>query len=83
MSEVSITVRLIEIGGGGFVLAEVHGDGDITPMQAVSTIDEAVGAIQRRVRDWNTESRTLRQRQIEEESGGKVISPWRPWRSIA
>lgn len=82
MSEISITLRIIEIGGGGFVLAEVHGDGDITPMQAVSTIDECCGVLQKRARAWNDESKTLRHRQIEDDSDGKVISPRRFWRAI-
>lgn len=82
MTEISLTLRIIEIGGGGFVLAEVHGDGDITPMQAVSSIDEAVGVLQKRARVWHEESRTLRHRQIEDDSDGKVISPRRFWRAI-
>ncbi len=82
--EMQITVRLVELQGGGFIIAEevISGDKvDFDATQAVSTIDEACGAVQRRLRGWADECKRLRVAQIEDESAGRVIAPRRWWRN--
>ena len=85
MSEMRITVRIMELRGGGFVIAEELANGteiEWDATQAVSSIDEACGAVQKRLRDWNSDCKQLRVRQIEDESGGQIIAPKRWWRRI-
>ena len=78
MSEIKLTLRVIELGGGGFVLAEEMDTGEICPLQAVSSIDEACGVVQRRVREWNSEAVAYRKSQRTE----NVIRPKRFWPSL-
>ena len=78
MSEIRLTLRIIEFGGGGFLIAhEVEGEDVIEwePMQAVSSLDEAAGVVQRRMREWNLENVAYRKAQ----SGPSVIRPQRFW----
>jgi hypothetical protein len=82
--ELQITVRIVELQGGGYIIAEELVTGERTDFdatQAVSTIDEACGAVQRRLRGWADECKRLRVAQIEDESAGKVIAPRRWWRN--
>ena len=84
MSEMRITLRLIELKGGGFIIAQEMMDGehvDFDATQAVSTIDEACGSVQRMLRTWADECKRLRVAQIEDESAGRVIAPRRWWRN--
>ena len=81
MSEMKITLRVIELPAGGFVLAEELDNGEFDATQAVSSIDEACGSIQRRVRDWGQECRQLRAAELEDQSP-KVVAPHRWWRAI-
>jgi hypothetical protein len=82
-NEMQITVRIVELRGGGFIIAEEiisgeHVEFDAT--QAVSSVDEACGAIQRRLRDWHLECKRLRLAHSEDEST-RVIAPKRWWRN--
>lgn len=84
MSEMRITLRLIELKGGGFIVAEEIVEGDrveFDATQAVSTIDEACGSMQRRVRDWHQECRRLKVAQLEDESHGQIVAPRKWWRN--
>jgi hypothetical protein len=82
--EMRITIRLVELKGGGYIIAEElvtgeHVEFDAT--QAVSTIDEACGSLQRRLRDWSQDCKRLKMAEIEDESRGRVIAPRRWWRN--
>lgn len=81
MREMTLTLRLIELPGGGFVLAEGLSEGDFDALQAVSSVDEACGSLQRRVREWNAECRQLRAAELEDNSP-KVVAPRQWWRAI-
>lgn len=81
MAEMKITLRVVELPGGGFVLAEEMDTGDFDATQAVSSIDEACGSIQRRLREWHQECRQLRAAALEDQSS-KVIAPRKWWRAI-
>jgi hypothetical protein len=73
MTEMRITLRLIELKGGGFIIAEETMDGervDFDATQAVSTIDEACGSVQRILRTWADDCRRLR---LAREDDEKVI----------
>jgi hypothetical protein len=77
--EMRITVRVLELPNGGFVIAEELQGSDTVEWdatQAVSSIDEACGAIQRRLRDWHLECKQLRLRATEE---ADVIPMRRSW----
>lgn len=83
--EMKLTVRLVELNGGGFVVLEETLEGDhvtFEAMQAVSSIDEACGAAQRRIRDWHQECRQLKAAQLEDESGGSIVAPRKWWRAV-
>lgn len=86
MDEMRITLRVIELKGGGFILAEEIVEGsEVTfdATQAVSSIDEACGSVQRRLREWHSECKQLRAARAEDEA--QVIplkKAWRPWRAI-
>ncbi len=86
MAEMQITVRVLELSGGGFVIAEdiQGGDEAVTwnPTQAVSTIDEACGAVQRRLRSWSEECKQLRRAQSEDENVVPLKASRRFWRAI-
>ena len=86
MSELQITLRIVELSGGGFVIAEdvVNGDEQVSwqPTQAVSTIDEACGAVQRRLRSWSDECKQLRRARHDDENVIPLQKAWRPWRAI-
>jgi hypothetical protein len=81
-----ITVRVLELSGGGYVIAEdiVGGDEVVQwqPTQAVSTIDEACGAVQRRLQAWSVECKRLKLAQAEDENVIPLKKAWRPWRAI-
>lgn len=77
MSDAQITIKVMELPDGGFVIGQDSGD-DFTPMRAVSTIDEVSGCVQRWLQEWNTNARILRQREREDEEP-KVIRPSRFW----
>lgn len=82
--EMQITVRLVELQGGGFIIAEevITGDKvDFDATQAVSTIDEACGAVQRRLRGWAEECKRLRVAELADESRGQIVAPKRWWRN--
>jgi hypothetical protein len=82
-AEMRITLRVLELKGGGFILAEetLGDDGvDFDATQAVSSVDEACGAIQRRLREWHIECKRLRLAHTEDENT-KVIAPRRWWRN--
>ena len=82
--EMQITVRIVELQGGGYIIAEqiVGGESvEYDATQAVSTIDEACGAVQRRLRGWAEECKRLRVAQIADDSAGKVIAHKRWWRN--
>jgi hypothetical protein len=85
-AEMQITVRVLELSGGGYVIAEdiQGGDEAVTwnPTQAVSTIDEACGAVQRRLRSWSDECKAMRRAQLEDENVIPLKQAWRPWRAI-
>ena len=81
MAEMKVTLRIIELPAGGFVLAEELDTGEFDATQAVSSIDEACGSIQRRMREWHSECRQLRAAEIEDQSP-KVIAPRQWWRAI-
>jgi len=81
MREMTLTLRLIELPGGGFVLAEGLSEGDFDALQAVSSVDEACGSIQRRVREWHHECRSLRAAELEDQSP-QVVRPRQWWRAI-
>lgn len=58
-----ITLRLIELKGGGFIIAQEMMDGeqvDFDATQAVSTIDEACGSVQRILRSWADDCKRLK-----------------------
>jgi hypothetical protein len=86
MSEMQITVRVLELSGGGYVIAEdvVGGDEHVQwqPTQAVSTIDEACGAVQRRLRSWSDECKALKRAQSEDENVVPLKASRRFWRAI-
>jgi hypothetical protein len=86
MGELQITVRVLELTGGGFVIAEDIQGGDETvtwqPTQAVSTIDEACGAVQRRLRSWSDECKALKRAQSEDENIIPLKASRRFWRAI-
>ena len=89
MAEIQITLRILELSGGGFVIAEdaVGGEEAVAwqPTQAVSTINEACGAIQQRLQTWNNECKMLklRQGQVEDDRSAMVIEhPRKWWRAI-
>jgi hypothetical protein len=78
-----ITIRIVELNGGGFVIAEeLTGEEPWNPTQAVSTIDEACGAVQRRLRSWSDECKAMRRAQLEDENVIPLKQAWRPWRAI-
>jgi len=82
--EMQITVRLVELPGGGFIIAEevISGERvDFDATQAVSTIDEACGSVQRILRGWADNCKRLRIAQIADESRGKIEAPRRWWRN--
>jgi hypothetical protein len=82
--EMQITVRLVELQGGGFIIAEqiVGGESvEYDATQAVSTIDEACGAVQRRLRGWAEECKRLRVAQLADESVGRIVAPKKWWRN--
>jgi hypothetical protein len=82
--EMQLTVRLVELQGGGYIIAEeiVSGERvDFDATQAVSTIDEACGAVQRRLRVWAEECKRLRVAQIADDSAGKVVANRKWWRN--
>lgn len=86
MSEMRITLRLIELKGGGFIIAQEMMDGeqvDFDATQAVSTIDEACGSVQRMLRTWADECKRLRLAHEQNENVIPLKKAWRPWRSIA
>lgn len=80
--EMKITFRVIELPQGGFILAEELAGGDFDAMQAVSSVDEACGALQKRLRTWHQECRQLKAAQLEDESDGAVVAPRRFWRAV-
>jgi hypothetical protein len=83
--EMRITVRVLELPNGGFVIAEeIAGSGEVEwdATQAVSSIDEACGAVSRRVRDWNVECKQLRLAQAQEADLIPLKRPSRWWRAI-
>jgi hypothetical protein len=80
-----ITVRLVELPGGGFIIAEEVRDGDrmdFEAAQAVSTIDEACGSVQRMLRSWSDNCKRLRAAQEQDENVIPLKKAWRPWRAI-
>lgn len=81
MAEMKVTLRIIELPAGGFVLAEELDTGEFDATQAVSSVDEACGSIQRRIREWHTECRSLRAAELEDHSP-KVVAPKQWWRAI-
>lgn len=81
-AEMKITFRVIELSGGGFIIAEELSAGDFDAPQAVSTPDEACGVLQRRLRDWHQECRQLKAAQLEDESGGSIVAPRKWWRAV-
>ena len=85
-NEMRITVQLVELQGGGFIIAEqvICGDSaEYDATQAVSTIDEACGAVQRRLQAWSVECKRLRLAQAEDENVIPLKKAWRPWRAIS
>jgi hypothetical protein len=86
MGEMHITVRVLELSGGGYVIAEdiQGGDESVTwqPTQAVSTIDEACGAVQRRLRSWSDECKQLRKAEAEDANVVPLKASRRFWRAI-
>ncbi len=84
MAEMQITVRLVELRGGGFIIAEEIVSGETVEFdasQAVSTIDEACGAVQRRLRGWAEECKRMRLAHLEDESQGQIVAPRKWWRN--
>jgi hypothetical protein len=86
MAEMQITVRVLELSGGGYVIAEDIQGGDETvtwqPTQAVSTIDEACGAVQRKLQSWSLEVKRLKLAQAEDENVIPLKKSGRWWRAI-
>lgn len=86
MGEMQITVRVLELSGGGYVIAEdvVGGDEHVqwNPTQAVSTIDEACGAVQRRLRSWSDECKQLKRAQAEDANVVPLKASRRFWRAV-
>ena len=78
--EMRITFRVIELPQGGFIIAEELEAGDFDALQAVSSPDEACGALQRRLREWHQECRQLKAAQLEDESDGRIVAPRFWWR---
>jgi len=83
--EMQITIRVAELPNGGFVIGEEIDGSDqderIAAMQACTSLDEACGAIQRRLRSWNEQARIQRARPDDDESG-TVIAPRKWWRAV-
>lgn len=70
-NEMQITVRLVELQGGGFIIAEQVIGGETIEYdatQAVSTIDEACGVVQRRLQGWAVESKRLKAAREQDEN---------------
>ena len=83
--EMRITVRVLELPNGGFVIAEEMAGGDTIEWdatQAVSTIDEACGAVQRRLRSWSDECKRLKLAQAEDVNVIPMKKNSRWWRAI-
>ena len=80
--EVMTTLRIVAFSGGGFVLVEVDPDGSQRIVRAVSTMDELVGAMQGRVRDWHAEALRVQAAHLADESP-QVVRPRQWWRRIA
>lgn len=79
--EMQITIRVAELPNGGYVIGEgTEGDG-VEAMQACTSLDEACGAIQRRLRSWNDQTRMLRSRTDDDEPG-TIIAPKKWWRAV-
>lgn len=84
-AEMRITVRVLELPHGGFVIAEEIAGSDTIEWdatQAVSSIDEACGAVSRRVRDWNTECKQLRLAHAQDAEVIPLRKQSRWWRAI-
>ena len=77
MGNQKLDIRIMELPGGGFILAEDRSGDDYEPMQAVSSLDELCGALQKRVREWNDETNRTAPAVT-----GTVISPRRWWRAV-
>lgn len=80
-----ITVRILELPNGGFVIAEeIAGTDQVEwdATQAVSTIDEACGAVQRRLRSWSDECKRMKLAQIEDANVVPLRKQSRWWRAI-
>ena len=85
--EMRITLRILELKGGGFILAEesMGDDGvEFDATQAVSSINEACGAVQNRLQTWNNECKMLKLRQSQEDDHSAMVieHPRKWWRAI-
>lgn len=84
MREMRITLQVVELRGGGFILAEEVMEGQTVTWdatQAVSSIDEACGCAQRRLREWHQECRQLKAAELEDSAPTKIIAPRKWWRN--
>ncbi len=86
MAAMRITVQVLELPNGGYVIADDEIGGDETvqwnPTQAVSTIDEACGAVQRKLQTWSSECKRLRLAQAEDANVIPIKKESRWWRAI-
>ena len=74
-----LDVRIVRLPRGGYVLAEVGEHGG--PVQAVSNLNELVGALSSHVSDWDRDMSRLMRAQSEDENPN-VVQPKRWWRAV-
>jgi hypothetical protein len=74
-----IDIRIVRLPRGGYVLAEIGEHGG--PVQAVSNLNELVGALSSHVGDWNKDMDRLIKARFEDENPN-VVEPKRWWRAV-
>lgn len=74
-----LDIRIVRLPRGGYVLAEVGEHGG--PVQAVSNLNELIGAMSGHVGDWNRDMDRLIKADFEDQHPN-VVKPKYWWRSV-
>ena len=83
MAEARLTISIIELTGGGYVIADEpdYGRSSFIPFRAVTTLSEAKDTVHARMMQWQKEVVALKQAGQEDEHP-EVSYPNRFWRRV-
>ena len=74
-----VALKIVRLPKGGYVLAEIGEHGG--PVQAVSNLNELIGAISGHLLDWDKDVNRLIKAQFEDENPN-VVAPKKWWRAV-